>query len=304
MVRAARSGDSAPIQPVASCASSQSPSSTACWRRQRADPGPRRRSRGSQHGAGQGLPATGGWLPLVFSSGPLTAGNGWRDQADVLVRARLAADALGATPLARPERVAVHSLTGEVYLAIVGGSAALFCTGHEEKSAPEASAAMSVSGAGRYGQVIRWTETGGAVAWEVFLSGGDSALTSDGMFAGPKNLWFGADGKLWISTGTPGHSLADADDAIFAAAGNNALLVTGTRTREVARFLVAPRGAEVAGVSANPDGDALFVNIQHPGQRTLHWGRPTAGNPQAVSSWPDGEAGARPRSATVTVRKT
>ncbi|WP_220136653.1 alkaline phosphatase PhoX [Streptomyces himalayensis] len=80
---------------------------------------------------------------------------------------------------------------------------------------------------------------------------------------------------------------------VFAEVGNNALLVADTRTREVARFLVAPRGSEVAGVSATPDGDALFVNIQHPGQRTRAWGI-TAANPRAVTSWPDDEAAARP----------
>ncbi|MFD7281774.1 PhoX family protein [Streptomyces sp. NPDC059862] len=262
-----------------------------------------------------GANGSGRWLPLVFGSGPLTAGNGWRDQADVLVRARLAADAVGATPLARPERVAVHPGTGEVYLAVVGGTATPACTGHAEQGQEHqragsggAAAAGQATGAGRYGRVVRWTETGGTrseggtFAWEVFLSGGDPALTPDGLFAGPKNLWFGTDGRLWISTGVPGHSLADGDDTVFAEVGNNALLVADTRTREVARFLVAPRGAEVAGASATPDGDALFVNIQHPGQRTRAWGIPTAADPRAVSSWPDGEAAARPRSATVTVR--
>ncbi|WP_220136669.1 PhoX family protein [Streptomyces himalayensis] len=61
-----------------------------------------------------GANGSGRWLPLVFGSGPLTAGNGWRDQADVLVRAGLAADAVGTTPLARPERVAVPRYRGGV----------------------------------------------------------------------------------------------------------------------------------------------------------------------------------------------
>ena len=34
------------------------------------------------------------------------------------------------------------------------------------------------------------------------------------------------------------------------------------------RFLTAPKGAEVTGLAESPDGKALFVNIQHPGENT------------------------------------
>ncbi len=34
------------------------------------------------------------------------------------------------------------------------------------------------------------------------------------------------------------------------------------------RFLVGPKGCEMTGIAETPDGKALFVNIQHPGENT------------------------------------
>ncbi|MCM2387736.1 PhoX family protein [Streptomyces albipurpureus] len=242
---------------------------------------------------------TGAWLPLAYGKGPLTAENGWRDQADVLVRARLAADALGATPLARPERVAVDPLGGDVYLALVGGEGGASCGG---------AGSACVPGTGPYGEIVRWRGEGGdpaanVFAWERFLTGGEDDAASEGAFAHPKGLWFDAGGRLWISTGIPGRHL-NGPDGPYRSLGNNALLAADTRTGTVQRFLTAPRGAEVTGVATSADGRTLFVNIQHPGQRTSAWGAPKAGDPGAVSSWPDGNRGSRPRSATAVIRHT
>jgi hypothetical protein len=271
------------------------------WRRMR-DQGRSPLDHGTLYAARISPDGAGGWLPLRHGHGPLTRGNGWRDQADVLVRARMAADALGATPLARPEGVAVSPRDGEVYLALANSAGGAPCSGGPEQGA---AAGACVRGADRYGRVIRWREaaddgTPPSFRWEEFLVAGDADLSSDGAFAAPKGLWFGADGTLWISTGISGHDL-NGTAAVYRAAGNNALLAADPTTGKVRRFLTAPRGAEVTGVTATPDGQTLFVNIQHPGERTARWGAPDSADPGAVSTWPSGRPGDRPRSATVAV---
>ncbi|MFE2291551.1 PhoX family protein [Streptomyces sp. NPDC059452] len=271
---------------------------SAPWRRLRAkglDP----LDHGTLEVARLSADGTGEWIPLTHGSGPLTRENGWRDQADVLVRARLAADAVGATPLARPERVAVHPATADVYLALAGGVAGGGCgAGGADGCAP---------GASPHGSVVRLRPApdGPATArdfsWETFLTGNDPRATPDGAFAHPKGLWFDASGVLWISTGIPGHLLGGADGPV-GRLGNNALLAADPETGEVRRFLTAPRGAEVTGVAASADGATLFVNIQHPGRRTAT-ATPDRERPGTVSNWPDRTPDGPPRSATVAVRR-
>nr|PPQ62712.1 PhoX family phosphatase [Streptomyces sp. QL37] len=271
------------------------------WRRLR-DQGRSPLDHGTLYVARISPDGVGRWLPLRHGHGPLTRDNGWHDQADVLLRARPAADALGATPLARPERVAVSPLDGYVYLALANSTGHSPCSGGAQDNT---AAGACARGADPYGRIVRWREgadhsTTPSFRWEEFLVAGDPALSADGAFAAPKGLWFGSDGTLWISTGVSGHAL-NGTAAAYQAAGNNALLAADPTTKKVRRFLTAPRGAEVTGVTATPDGQTLFVNIQHPGERTARWGAPDAADPGAVSTWPSGKPGSRPRSATVAV---
>jgi len=79
------------------------------------------------------------------------------------------------------------------------------------------------------------------------------------------------------------------------------MLAADPATGEIRRFLVGPRGCEITGATATPDGRSLFVNIQHPGETPSEISDPA--QPLAVSSWPDGPSGGRPRSATIVIRK-
>lgn len=77
------------------------------------------------------------------------------------------------------------------------------------------------------------------------------------------------------------------------------------------RFMVAPKGAEITGVTESPDGRVMFVNIQHPGENTTagNIGDPTKfeshwpGNGGGVAAYGPGGAAARPRSATVMITR-
>ena len=64
------------------------------------------------------------------------------------------------------------------------------------------------------------------------------------------------------------------------------------------RFLVGPKECEITGVAETPDGKALFINIQHPGEDT----RPDFATGSFGSHWPDGGL-SRPRSATIVITR-
>ena len=54
------------------------------------------------------------------------------------------------------------------------------------------------------------------------------------------------------------------------------------------RFLVGPVGCEITGLCETPDGKAMFVNIQHPGETTAHGRhrRPDASTPASGPATP------------------
>jgi len=260
---------------------------------------------------------TGTWLELTHGRNGLTPQNGFADQAEVLVRTRQAGDRAGATMMDRPEWITVHPRTGEVYCSLTNNKSRGGNTVNApDGTTPSASASPPVDGANPraeniFGHIIRWREAGGDAAstafeWDVFIQCGDpnnadanrrGNIKGD-MFGSPDGLWIDADGRLWIETDISPTSMYKGDYAAF---GNNAMLCADPVTGEVRRFLTGPRGCEVTGVMQTPDRRTMFINIQHPGETPGE--RSDPGNPKAISSWPDGPNGGRPRSATLAIRK-
>lgn len=259
---------------------------------------------------------TGEWLALdindpYFHAMSLSKSVFFMDQADVLVNTRLAADVVGATKMDRPEWGTVHPQTCEVYMTL---------TNNSSRSAGTIDAA-NPRAPNPYGHIIRWREEGNRpwatqFTWDIFVLAGpetDSqilpeqgglALTQDNIFASPDGLWIDQNGILWIQTDMSGSQQSSGPF------GNNQMLAAHPFTGEIKRFLVGPQDCEVTGITSTPDGKSLFVNLQHPGDRS--------GANSFTSNWPDngkvfkhpGEpavmvnpSGARPRSATVVVSR-
>jgi secreted PhoX family phosphatase len=250
----------------------------------------------------------GRWLALTHGQSGLTAANGFADQAEVLIKTRQAADALKATRMDRPEWIAVHPQTGEVYCAL---------TNNAKRGSSEVPGlnAANPRASNLFGHILRWRERGGDAAaetlsWDVFVECGNPELNETNLkgnikgdlFASPDGLWFDRGGRLWIQTDVSTSVLGDRNHAAF---GNNQMLVADPVNGAVRRFLTGPRGCEVTGITATPDGQTLFINIQHPGESASERADPA--QPTAISAWPGNQfpelGGGRPRSATVAIRR-
>jgi len=204
------------------------------------------------------------------------------DQGNVVVHARLAADAAGATKMDRPEWIVPHPVTREVYAALTGSG------GRKQSDAANPRAPNF------FGHIIRWREEGDDPAatvfrWDVFVLAGPPGKNNiqGDAFASPDGLWFDSMGTLWVQTDMSPSVLGRGE---FAPLGNNQLLAVDPATRVFRRFLTGPRGCEITGFHTTPDNRTAFVNIQHPGEGV-------------GSNWPDYVPGGRPRSATVAIRR-
>ncbi|HQW37078.1 MAG TPA: PhoX family phosphatase [Usitatibacteraceae bacterium] len=240
---------------------------------------------------------TGTWVPLVFGQGGLDEANGFTSQADVLIRARQAADRVGATMMDRPEWIAANpKKRGEVYIALTNNNrrgTTPASSNRTDGTSTAGSARPAVDDANpradnQWGHVLRWNETGGdptatSFSWDIFLVAGNpkavtdranlrsgtSNITVDNMFNSPDGLQFDASGRLWIQTDGSFTNTGNFDGQ-----GNNQMLAADVVTGEVRRFLVGPSGCEITGVTWTPDRKTMFVNVQHPGELGSHPNRP------------------------------
>ena len=280
---------------------------------------------------------TGEWLELSMNN-PVIAGSSYfefKSDADVAVFTRLAADAVGATRMDRPEWAGVNPKNGEVYITLTNNSARTVATVDSANPRVYTDLKAGKEQKGNVnGHIVRMSQKSPADAafqWDIYLFAAEadadkasvnlSSLTDDNDLSSPDGLVFSkATGVCWIQTDDGAYT--DKTNCMLMAAipgqrgdGGSKTLSYGDKqvtthmgkpqtAATLKRFLVGPKGAEITGITETPDGRALFINIQHAGENTKM--ADVTDPTKYESQWPANAgygAGKRPRSATIVITK-
>ena len=200
----------------------------------------------------------GKWLPLDWEQQPLLKQQ-FKNQTEVLIRAREASKLLGATPLNRPEDIEIDPISGNILISL---------TNNKPKK-------------DFHGSILKIEETNGKFDALTFSTSTHIAGGKETGFSCPDNLAFDLAGNLWITSDISGSSMNKKDNQ-YTSFKNNALYVIprhGLEAGNVIRVASAPKDAELTGPWFSPDGKTLFLSVQHPGEQTKEVTNPT-------SRWP------------------
>lgn len=219
---------------------------------------------------------TGEWLELSPKN-PLLAG--WKMDY-ILVNTRLAADAVGATKMDRPEWIAA-SPKGELYVTLTNNTQ----RGTSGKTGVNSANPTAVNS---NGHIIRWKDAdkhvGKTFNWEIFVLANNVVDAGGQMFGSPDGIWVDPDGRVFVQT-----------DGAQPGGNNDQLLVADPVTREFKRLFTGVKGCEVTGVATTPDRKTMFVNLQHPGDGSA-----------TNSNFPEffvGASGPVPRDCTIVIKR-
>ncbi|MES1146939.1 MAG: alkaline phosphatase PhoX, partial [Solimonas sp.] len=270
---------------------------------------------------------TGQWLELSPANPALS---GFADLADIVINARAAGDAAGATKMDRPEWGGVSPVTGEFYVSLTNnstrGTTGPAVDAANPRSYEDLRGETSQTG-NPNGHILRLRDAGATTfTWDVYLFGAAadadpatvnlSGLAPENDFSSPDGLWFDARGVLWIQTDDGAYT--DVTNCMMLAAlpgevgdggpidvsGQASFAGKPASVDTLKRFLVGVPGSEITGVDLTPDSKTLFVGIQHPGE--------TGSLTEFQSNWPaasgadatlTGAASNRPRTATIAIRR-
>ncbi len=289
---------------------------------------------------------TGEWIELRFGSDKINAntpGYAFADQGDVLVNTRLAADAVGATKMDRPEWGAVDPVNGQVYMTLTNNNAALRPLTAVDAANPRHYNDKRVNGTNQFGNanghIIRWQEAGDnhastTMRWDIYLFGARagtdpqnvnlSGLAAENDFSSPDGLWFSnATGVCWIQTDDGAYTdvtncmlLAALPGTVGDGGAQARRTITSTnadgQTREVATYVGAPAGDKVRRFLVGPAMCEITGITETPDGKTLFVNIQHPGEDTPVANIADAskfgshwpDGGmARPRSATIVITK-
>ena len=214
----------------------------------------------------------GKWLAMDWETQPVLQQK-FKNQTEVLIRAREAAKLLGATSLNRPEDIEIDPITGHILISL---------TNNKPKN-------------DFHGSILKIEETNGAFDALTFKASTYKAGGEENGFSCPDNLAFDLSGNLWMTTDVSGYDM-NREDKPYVPFKNNSLFVIpryGKDAGKVIRVITAPVDAEITGPWFSPDGKTLFLSVQHPGELTKDVNNPT-------STWPFDEDNI-PKSAVVAI---
>ncbi|MBC1265170.1 DUF839 domain-containing protein [Synechococcus sp. BSA11S] len=246
----------------------------------------------------------------------LYPGSGEERQGAILIDAHLAANAVGATPAARPEDTDIDPRSGDLLIAFTAGGSdgdgradpAIFRGPQGEASWP-------------YGWVMRLQDglqrgNASSFSWRMVATGGTPWQGGMG-FAMPDNLAIDRAGNVWMVTDRSSDSSLD----VF---GNNACWLfpaSGPRAGEALLFATGPMECELCGPCFDREETTLFLAVQHPGE--IHGTRQRDGEEVQThtledrdggrfqqlrqvplgSNWPSPVPGRPPRPGVVAIRR-
>ena len=234
------------------------------------------------------------WIPLTHE-GKLA--EQFDSLADILIDTRLAAKAVGGTPMDRPERIAIHPKTGNIYVMLTKNPGRKVADGPNPRTDNV------------WGQILEILpgvegHVSDRMTWAILLEGGPRAsartapahpaTTSAGELSCPDNCAFDQDGRLWVTTdGNPSATSAAGGKAM--ADGLYVVDTDGPLRGRSRLFFRACSGAELTGPCFTPDNSTLFLAVQHPGR---------ADEGGVMTAWPaKPEADVPPRSTVVALTR-
>ena len=244
----------------------------------------------------------------------LYPGAGEEQQGAILIDAHLAANAIGATPAARPEDTELEARSGDLLITFTAA-------GSDEGGRADPAIFRGPAGEGSWpnGWLMRLQDDrlGSGFRWRMVATGGTPWQGGDG-FSNPDNLAIDRRGNVWLVTDRP---TSDSGLDVF---GNNACWVLPAAGPEAGRallFATGPMECELCGPCFDAEERTLFLAVQHPGEDhgphrsgqeeiQAHTLRDRNNLPLEQlrrvplgSNWPSGEVGRSPRPSVVTIRR-